>query len=357
MILAAEPEPNRRWHATVVLLLVMAVLSACTRPQPYLALQGRTMGTTYHIRYQGSAATPAPEALQQRVDARLQAINRSMSTYQADSTISAFNQAPPGTQVPIDTDFAQVLALSQQVHQASNGAFDPGVGSLVNLWGFGWPKPTQPLTQPPTPAAIAAARGHFGQLPAPQDGHLHKPAPMRLDFSAIAKGYGVDAVAEVLREQGVQNYMVEIGGEVATRGQGPQGERWRIGIEAPGTAPGEKTVLLRLHLGEAALATSGNYRNFVEIGGIRYTHIIDPATGYPVREPPLSVSVLAPSAAWADAWATAFMVLDEEQGLALAEKQGLAVYWVYGTADAPRMRHSSKMVSYLEAAEVAKFDK
>jgi thiamine biosynthesis lipoprotein len=323
-------------------------LAGCSREQPYQQIEGATMGTRYHIRWRPGGSTPPPAELQAAVDTRLEALNASLSTYRSDSLITAFNQAPVGQAVSIDADFQRVLDLARQVHRASDGAFDPTVGGLVNLWGFGWPKPEQPLTRLPDVAVIDAARGRFDAVEESAPGQLLKRAPLRLDFSAIAKGYGVDLIADLLRAQGIAHYMVEIGGEVATLGQGPAGGPWRIGIEAP--EPGVTgQVMTRVHLNEAALATSGNYRNFFEVEGRRFSHVIDPVSGYPVAQPPVSVSVLAPSVALADAWATAFMVLDEARGLELAEMNQLAVYWVYEEAGARRTRHSSRMQPYLAA--------
>ena len=336
--------------APLVPLTAAFGLAGCAREQPYQRLEGATMGTRYRIHFQPPARSFDAAALQAAMDARLEALNASLSTYRPDSLITAFNEAPVGRAMPIDADFEHMLALSRQVHQASGGAFDPTVGALVNLWGFGWPKPDQPLTRLPDPAAIQAARGRFDAVEQPAPGQLRKRAPLRLDFSAIAKGYGVDLMAEVLRKQGVQHFMAEIGGEVATLGKGPTGGPWRIGIEAPDPVVTGR-VLTRVHLSEGALATSGNYRNFFELEGRRFSHIIDPVSGYPVAQPPVSVSVIAPNVALADAWATAFMVLDEEPGLALAEANQLAVYWVYHDNQGQRTRQSSRMQPYLDAAQ------
>ncbi|MBA4265697.1 MAG: FAD:protein FMN transferase [Comamonadaceae bacterium] len=325
-------------------------LTGCAREQPFQQLEGATMGTRYHIRFQPPSHSFDVAALQAAVEARLEALNASLSTYRADSLITAFNEAPVGQAMPIDADFEHMLTLSRQVHKASSGAFDPTVGGLVNLWGFGWPKPEQPLTRLPEPDAIEAARARFDAVEQPSPGQLLKHAPLRLDFSAIAKGYGVDLIAEVVRSQGVQHFMTEIGGEVATQGKGPTGGPWRIGIEAPDPAVTGR-LLTRVHLTDGALATSGNYRNFFEVEGRRFSHVIDPVSGYPVPQPPVSVSVIAPSVALADAWATAFMVLDEERGVQVAEENQLAVYWVYQDNGGHRARQSSRMQPYLDTAK------
>lgn len=325
-------------------------LGGCAREQPYQQLEGATMGTRYHVRFRPPTRSFDAAALQQAIDGRLEALNASLSTYRPDSLITAFNEASVGQVVPADADFEHMLALSRQVHRASAGAFDPTVGALVNLWGFGWPKPQTPLTRLPDPAAIEAARARLDSVDQPVSGQILKREPLRLDFSAIAKGYGVDLIADVIRSHGVEHFMAEIGGEVATRGAGPTGGPWRIGIEAPDPVVSGR-ILARVNLGDGALATSGNYRNFFELEGRRFSHVIDPVTGYPVARPPVSVSVIAPNVALADAWATAFMVLDEERGLAIAEQNQLAVFWVYDDNGGRRTRQSSRMQPYLDMVQ------
>lgn len=332
--------------STLPLAALMGV-TGCVREQPYQLLEGATMGTRYHIRFRLPTRSFDIAALQAAVDARLEALNASLSTYRPDSLITAFNEAPVGQIVSADADFEHMLDLSRQVHLASGGAFDPTVGALVNLWGFGWPRPERPLARLPDPVAIEQARGRLDAVVQPAPGQLVKSAPVRLDFSAIAKGYGVDLIADVLRTQGVEHYMVEIGGEVTTRGLGPAGGPWRIGIEAPDPSVTGR-ILARVILGEGALATSGNYRNFFELEGRRFSHVIDPVSGYPVADPPVSVSVIASNVALADAWATALMVLDEDRGMAAAEENQLAVFWVYHDNGGRRTRQSSRMPPYLD---------
>lgn len=340
--------PWRSWSVWWLIVGVLAI-TGCSREMPFQQIEGATMGTRYLIRFQLPVSSFDAASLQVAVDARLEALNASLSTYRSDSLITAFNDALPGQVMLVDRDFQNMVRMSRHVHLASDGAFDPTVGGLVNLWGFGWPKAEQPLTRLPEPAAIEAAKARFDAVEQPVPGQLVKRAPLRLDFSAIAKGYGVDVIAQVVRAHGVANFMVEIGGEVATRGRGPSGGPWRIGIEEPDpTRTGR--VLARLKLSDASLATSGHYRNFLEIEGRRYSHVIDPVSGYPVAQPPISVSVLAPNVALADAWATAFMVLEEARGLALAEENQLAVYWVYEDKGVRRTLQSSHMQTYLDAA-------
>ena len=344
---------RRRQAVGLLFLLPLAVLAGlggCAREPPYVLLDGATMGTRYHVRFRPPSHSFDAVALQRAIEARLAALDASLSTFRPDSLITAFNEAAVGQVVSADADFEHMLALSRQVHQASGGAFDPAVGALVNLWGFGWPKPQEPLIRLPEPAAIEAARDRLDAIEQPAPGQLLKREPLRLDFSAIAKGYGVDLIAEIIRSHGVEHFMAEIGGEVATRGQGPAGGPWRIGIEAPDPGVSGR-ILARVNLSEGSLATSGNYRNFFELEGRHFSHVIDPVSGFPVANPPVSVSVIAPNVALADAWATAFMVLDEERGLAIAEENRLAVFWVYEDNRGRRTRQSSRMQPYLDMVQ------
>lgn len=322
-------------------------LSACAGDQPYQQIAGMTMGTRYHIRFKPPSRTFNALALKAAVDARLEQLNASLSTYRPDSLITAFNRAPIDQPMPIDVDFERMLSLSRQVYQASAGAFDPTVWGLVQLWGFGWPRPEHALTRLPSPSAIEAAKGRFEAVDASVPGMLLKKEPLQLDFSAIAKGYGVDLMADILTSHGVSHFMAEIGGEVATRGNGPTDGPWRIGIESPEREASGR-ILARISMHDGHLATSGDYRNFFELDGRRFSHVINPVSGYPVQNPPVSVSVLASSVALADAWATALMVLDEPLGMAAAESQALGVFWVYDDNGAHRKRINSRMDRYID---------
>ncbi len=265
--------------------------------------------------------------LQTQVDALLEDINDQMSTWQIDSELSRFNQAQHLDWVPVSAELAALVAESKQVSRATEGAFDVTVGPLVNLWGFG---PTRIDSVPPV-AVIDVARqtvGHErlavrqGAQPALRKSVLG----MYIDLSAIAKGYGVDQIAALLDEQGVEDYLVEIGGEIASRGRSPRGDAWKIGIEQPDA--NLRAIHRTVVFGDAHMATSGDYRNYFERDGKRYSHTIDPNTGFPVEHQLASVTVFHQSTALADAWATALMVLGDEVGLKLAEQQGLAAYFL-----------------------------
>jgi thiamine biosynthesis lipoprotein len=307
-------------------LLVVPLLACSADPAP-VVLRGSTMGTQWSVTYQIAPATPAAGAVQQLLESTLEQVNASMSTYRPDSEISAFNALPVGAFHAMSPAFAEVLATAQRVHRASQGALDPTVGPLVDLWGFG-PEPRQDAV--PGTSELDAARARVGLdklLHDESEGLLHKRLDQRLDFSAIAKGYGVDRLAEQLEQLGVRNYLVDIGGELRVLGQHPRGRPWRVAIESPDGASRAPARLLQPAAG--AIATSGDYRNFFTLDGQRFSHVIDPETGYPVRHELVSVTVLAETAMLADAWATALLVLGPVRAREAAERERLAVHLIW----------------------------
>ena len=275
------------------------------------------MGTTYSIRL---AAAPldrgALRRLQADVDAALADVNRQMSPYLPDSEISRFNRAGANEPLAISPDFRFVVRRALEIAEATDGAFDPTVGALVNLWGFG---PDGLRRAAPAPEQIAAARAITGwrHLRLAPDGRLAKDvAALKLDLGAIAKGFGVDRVAALLRKRGLANFLVEVGGETLGVGVNAAGEPWRVGVLKPDGSADLQGVA---HLtGGKAIATSGDYRNFYrdESGDLR-AHIIDPRTAAPVGHAVASVSVLAGDCLTADALATALFVLGPGEGLPL----------------------------------------
>lgn len=312
------------------------LLSGCQQPPTYDYIEGETMGTSYHISFQKPKEVDE-EAIKQAIDKRLQQINISMSTYMEDSTISKFNRLKAGEPIQVDPDFIQVLQDSKLVYNQSAGAFDPTVMPLINLWGFGSVMTAERLQNPPSPDEIQAAKSLLGFEGIKLSGNaLTKDKDnVELDFSAVAKGYGVDVIAEVLhKDYKINNYMVEIGGEVSTSGINQNAQPWQIAIDAPVI---DSTVTERLTLAairqpsspnKLRLATSGNYRNSIVFDGRRYSHTIDPTTGQPIAGGAPSVTVVADSVSLADAWATALTAMTYEQALATATKEDLAVLFV-----------------------------
>lgn len=299
------------------------------------------MGTTYSVK--AMVTDVDASELQAAIDAELVAVNDSLSTYQADSELSRFNQAPAGEWVPMGPAFAAMVTLAGELYALTQGAFDVTIGPLVNLWGFG------PMAEPetvPDEATIAAALAKVGfdKLEV-EAGALRRQEGQYVDFSAIAKGYGVDRVAAVLAAFGVTDYLVEIGGELYGRGSNLQGQPWRIAIELPESMVRRPYRVVSLR--DQGMATSGDYRNYYERDGIRYSHTIDPTTGYPIRHKLASVTVLAETTALADGWATAINVMGAERGLALAEQQGLAVFVILGSDNGFVAQHTPAFAPFL----------
>ncbi|HMV71655.1 MAG TPA: FAD:protein FMN transferase [Pseudomonadales bacterium] len=309
--------------------------------------EGPVMGTIFHVTV---VAPPAPldrKAAADGVAAALGEVDRQMSTYRADSELSRFNRAPPGEWVPVSAATAEVVAKALEVHALSDGAFDVTVGPLVDLWGFGAGSSGEPRV--PGDEELAAAARNVGskelgvRLDEPA---LIKYAERRIDLSAIAKGYGVDRAALWLQAQGVTDYMVEVGGEVRTAGHNPQGHAWRIGIETPALQRGAPIAAVALR--NESVATSGDYRNYFEIDGKRYSHTIDPVTARPITHGLASVTVIANDCMSADAFATAIDVLGPDKGLALAERQHLPVYLVVRSNGGFEARHSTAFEAYID---------
>lgn len=310
------------------LLLLVLSLCGCGASTPehvQLELTGRTMGTTYSIKFLPGDRALDVEAFQQIVDNRLAEINAVMSTYDPKSELSRLNRRNAPKSAEVSDELMQVLQAASRVHMLSQGAFDPSVGPLVNLWGFG----PETVTAFPNEAEI---RSHL-ELVGYSRVHLDKnnrqvtrPAGMVIDLSAIAKGYGVDQVAQILDRAGYTNYLVEIGGELRASGANASNKPWHIAIEKP--VPGQRQVHGIINVSGLGMATSGDYRNFFEKDGQRYSHTLDPRTGYPVRHSLVSVTVLADDCMTADALATAFMVMGREKAAALAEAEEIAAWFI-----------------------------
>jgi thiamine biosynthesis lipoprotein len=265
-----------------------------------------------------------------------------MSTYIPDSELMIFNAASVNDWRGISLPLENVLRLSQTISKRSDGAFDITVGPLVNLWGFG---PGKHEDQVPDQTAIDDARATMGyQKLELEQGQARKLADIKLDLSAIAKGYGVDWVADLIARKGVNNYMVEIGGEIRVSGVNAKGHSWRIAIEQPSML--EQSVHKAISISNVGMATSGDYRNYFEKDGKRFSHTINPVTGYPIEHTLASVTVIAKTSAEADAWATAINVLGPEKGMEVANREQLAVYMIVKEADGFSDRASAAFATY-----------
>lgn len=300
-------------------------------------LSGETMGTTWSVTVKADAT--ALPALQRGIQARLDTVVAQMSTWEPGSDLSRFNAAPAGTRQPLPPEMQHVMRAALALAEESGGAFDPTVGPLVNLWGFG------PEGERIAPDAdqMAAARTWVGwqRLQLDANGVMTQPGGVYVDLSGIAKGYGVDQVAGFLREQEVPAYLVEVGGELRSHGRKPDGTVWRVAVEQPSPDdldPGASTPAV-IALDGMAMATSGDYRHFFDEHGQRYSHTIDPRSGRPVAHGLASVTVLHHDCMQADALATALTVLGPEQGWEYARRHGLAalLVWHDGTGFDSRM--------------------
>lgn len=290
------------------------------------------MGTTYTVKIVSPELKLDRIAVSEEINLRLDRVNTQMSTYIETSVLSLFNQSSTKDWVEIPAELHTVIKEALRVSKLSNNAFDITIGPVVNLWGFG------PEKQPaiiPDESAIHEALDNVGSQNIHIDTEAHairKDNPdLYIDLSAIAKGFAVDVIADFLDVLGINNYMVEIGGEIKTRGINPDNKIWQIGIEKP--VEDQRTVQTVVTLNNTGMATSGDYRNYFEKNGLRYSHTIDPATGKPITHKLASVTVLHPSTMTADAMATALLVLGPEHGFELALKENIAALFLIREKD------------------------
>ncbi len=325
---------RRRQLALLLVASALFAWFACrptARMQAGPSLTGMTMGTVYSIKLGELPAGLQVDTLHREVEQRLQQINARMSTYQDDSELSRFNRHQDDDWFEVSKETAGVVNVALEISRLTDGAFDVTVGPLVNLWNFG---PDAKPGHIPTTEQVEQEKARVGyqqlevRLSPPA---LRKKSPeIYVDLSAIAKGYGVDAIAELLADRGIADFMIEIGGDVRTGGTRHDGQHWRIGIEKP--VSHLRSVQHVVGLSGQALATSGDYRNVFEHEGRYYSHAIDPFTGYPVQHELTSVSVIyLGNCMMADAWATALLVVGPDRALQLAEEHSLDVLLILRT--------------------------
>lgn len=330
------------WLATIVL----AVLVSCTPAKPanqQYQLDGNTMGTYYVVKFYSDTAPDLTE-LKQRIDTELEQVNDLMSTYRPESELMRFNRHTDSSAFAISAQTRTVIAEALRIAEQTGGVLDVTVGPLVELWGFG---ARGRIEQAPDDAVIAQTRAWVGynKLDLTEAGLSKDIAQLAVDLSPIAKGYGVDQVAAVLEQQGITDYLVEIGGEMRLKGVKAEKQPWKIAIEKPVSA--ERAVQRILLPGDMGVATSGDYRNYFEEEGVRYSHLLDPRTGKPITNRTVSVTVLHPSCMTADGYATALNVMTAQEALAFAEQHQLAVLIVIKTDEGFNELTSSAMLPYL----------
>ncbi len=310
---------------SLFLILIPALLSlaACGGYGKVETLTGSAMGTTYSIKIKGLPAEMTSEALGDELGRMVESIEAELSTYRPQSGISQFNASKSTDWQPVSQLLCESVAAALEVSALSEGAFDATVGPLVDLWGFG----AEGMGfEPPEDTLVderLAIVGYENLEADCEQSALRKTVPeLRVDLSGWAKGYAVDQVAERLDELEVEAYLVEVGGELRTKGTNASDDAWVIAVESPD--PAARSVYATIGVSGLAVATSGDYRNFFEHEGVRYSHTIDPDTGRPVTHDLASVTIVHPSTAFADAVATAIHVLGPEAGYELAEREGIA---------------------------------
>ncbi len=300
---------------------------SCQPPRnAYTQLEGKAQGTTFRIVYKDTTARDFSTS----VDSIFHVMDRSMSLWDSTSIISLLNANNPA--VRADAHFANVFREAWEVSEQTDGYFDCTVGPLVKAWGFSYKK----NLPPPDSAQVDSLRQFIGYHKVRLgDGKLSKEkSQIQIDFNAIAQGYTVDVLADFFKARGIKNYLVEVGGEVRAKGSNERGEIWRIGIDKPvDNAAVGRPLQAVVSLNDKSLATSGSYRKFVERGGHKYSHAIDPHTGFPIAHTLLSISVLAPDCMTADAYATAFLVMGLEKAIPLAKEKGLELYGISAGRD------------------------
>lgn len=336
---------------TCLLLLGLAACAPRQSEEAVLALDGRTMGTYWSVRVAAPPAELDAEALRADLEDALATVNAQMSNYDPESEISRLNQAALGEWVEVSPELVEVMVAAREVSELSAGAFDVTVGPLVNLWGFG----SHPVERDRVPdeAAIEAARAKvdWRAVEVREDPPaLRRTADVYADLGGIAKGHGTDVMVAVLEAHGATRYLADIGGDMRGRGHNARGVPWQVGVEVPaiGRRGGVQAVIA---VEDVAVTTSGDYRNFFTYEGKRYSHTIDPATGWPIEQRVASVTVLHVSAMWSDGFATALNVMGPESGLELARELSLPVLFILYGEDGLEEVASPEFAAYRVAGE------
>lgn len=306
---------------------VVAIAGCAGTVTEPVGFNGATMGTGYSVRLGNHPGDGSLTLIREAVGAALTEVDARMSTYRNTSELMRLNRLAANEWQTLSQPTLHVVSEAWDMSRSSGGAFDATVGPLVDLWGFG---PPGSVSTAPSPSAVDGLRERIGWGSLEVDleaGRVRKQrTDLSLDLSGIAKGYGVDAVAAVLDANGIEDYLVEVGGELRTKGRRPGGSAWRVGIERP--EAGTRSVHRVVDLAGGAIATSGDYRNFFEDGAARYAHTLDPRTGRPVEHALASASVIAGSATMADAASTTLMVMGPESGYDWAVSRGLAAHFL-----------------------------
>jgi thiamine biosynthesis lipoprotein len=305
--------------------LIGCFLSACSQQPPLIKLEGFTQGTTYHITYVGETASQS--LIQTQVNDELARIDAALSNYRDDSALEHFNAALGTDVTQVEAELVQLVELARRVQKGSDGCYDLTIKPLFDLWGF-----KKETFTPPDAATLEQTLAQVGmdKLETVDGSHLRKRIPgLRIDVSSIGQGYSVGRLAEILEQAGVENYLVEIGGELQVRGKKPDGSPWRIALEKP--LPNERKLhkIVSFDDGQTrALMASGTYRHYFDRDGKRYSHILDARSGKPIEHSTVSVTVIHPDPTLADAWSTALLCLGSEAGLFAANQNQIAALFI-----------------------------
>ncbi|MFT6345323.1 MAG: thiamine biosynthesis lipoprotein [Paraglaciecola sp.] len=326
--------------------IFLLCLASCSSdaPNEYL-IQGESMGTTYNVKivFNHSKSSDELELYRGEIKKALHQVDVLMSTYRADSEVSILNNTPEGQSIPLSAQTYEVLSAAYNISRLTDGSFDMTVGPLVNLWGFG---PKYEQDKVPSSEEVLSVKSNVNWRAIKlKDGQVKKSQNVSVDLSAIAKGYAVDQVALSLKYLKVDNFLIEVGGEISVFGLNSRNEPWVLGIEQPNIFGREAYTTISLD--NNSLATSGDYRNYFEKDGKRYSHTIDPTTGYPVSHRLASVSVIAGSCMESDALATALMVMGEERGYQFALKEGINAYFIYRENEGFKTKYTPGFKLYL----------
>lgn len=326
-----------RFKINLLFVALMSLLMGCddtsSKAHDAMVLEGKTMGTVWRVSLAGVEAGRRA-ALQQRIQQRLDADDAELSTWKPTSVLSRFNQSRATTPQPVSENMADIVTIALRIGKKTSGAMDITVGPLVNLWGFG---PDKQPSHIPDDSQIAAAKAltglqHLRVIQGGEGQWLQKDLPgLYVDLSTVGEGFATDHLARLMEQEGINNYLVSVGGAVLSRGMNAQNQPWRVAIQKP--TDRENAVQARVDLQGHGISTSGSYRNYYELDGKRLSHIIDPATGRPIEHKLVSATVIATTALEADGWDTGLMVLGTEKAKALAIKEKLAVYLITREGD------------------------
>jgi FAD:protein FMN transferase len=312
-------------HAMLIGAILFAI-SGCVKPKDIKKLSGNAQGTTYHISFWSEKNTDV-KAIEKSVVAEFSRLDQQLSNYRPDSAIERFNATISDQPQTVDAEIVSLIEQARSVSVASDGCYDLTIKPLFDLWGL-----NNEQLSPPNDAALKATLSTVGltHLERVDANHLRKHNPnLRVDLSSIGQGYSVSRIIGLLEQQGIKDYLVEIGGELQTRGQKPDGQPWRIALEKP--LSGERTlhkIITVTRTTPLAVMTSGTYRHYFDVNGVRYSHILDARTGKPITHHTVSVSVLHADPTQADAWSTALLCLGKDAGLAAANKAGIAALFI-----------------------------